>query len=79
MAKTSTTPAAVMDFTAEDFAAHQRTYDSFMSLLKVSIVGLVLLVVGLYFILFGGASIFGGLLIILSLIVPPVMSYRSRQ
>jgi uncharacterized membrane protein len=68
-------PAA---FTEADFAAHERTYHSFLSVVKLSILSMALLVIGLYFVLFGGAPIFGGFVILASLIVPPVLAVWQR-
>jgi len=70
---------APVQFTEADFAAHEQTYNGFLSMVKLSIVSIALLVIGLYFILFGGAPIFGGFLILLSLVVPPILGVLSRK
>jgi len=69
---------APVDFSEADFAAHERTYAAFMQTVKLSIICMALLVIGLYFILFGGAPIFGGFVILLSIVVPPALAVFSR-
>lgn len=68
-----------VQFTEADFAAHEQTYRGFLSAVKLTIIATALAIVGLYFILFGGAPIFGGFLIVLSLVVPPILGVWSRK
>lgn len=70
---------APVPFTEADFAAHEQTYRGFMSLVKLTIIAMALAIVGLYFVLFGGAPLFGGFLILLSLVVPPVLGVMARK
>lgn len=66
-------------FTEADFAAHEQTYHGFLSVVKLTILGAALALIGLYFVLFGGSPIFGGFLILLSLVVPPVLGVMARK
>lgn len=75
VAAAANVPAA---FTEVDFAEHERTYHSFLSVVKLSILSMALLVIGLYFVLFGGSPIFGGFVILASLVVPPVLAVWQR-
>lgn len=51
-----------------DFAEHEKTFHGFMHLGRWFIVHLALLILGLYAMVFGGAGVFGGFLILLALI-----------
>lgn len=64
---------------AMDYAAHQRTYDAFVGMVKFSILSLAFLVVGLYFAIIGGQPAFGVVLIVLSAVVPIVLAMLSRK
>jgi hypothetical protein len=80
MAKKPVAAANVpVEFTEADFAAHEQTYRGFMSLVKLTILATALVVIGLYFVLFGGSPMFGGFLILLSLIVPPILGVWARR
>jgi uncharacterized membrane protein YphA (DoxX/SURF4 family) len=55
---------------AMDYAQHRATWDGFTNLVKWAVIQLGFIVVGLYFIIFGGAALVGGLLILIGLLAP---------
>lgn len=71
-------PALIKE-SAMDYAAHQRTYDSFVSLVKYGILSMAILMVGLYFAIIGAQPVLGVVLIVLSVIVPAVLAMMSRK
>ncbi|AKR56979.1 hypothetical protein GCM10011321_41050 [Youhaiella tibetensis] len=79
MAKKPVTAGAPSDIPAMDYAEHERTYHGFVELLKLSILGLVILMVGLFFIIQGGQPLFGGVLIFAAIIAPPLVNILARR
>jgi hypothetical protein len=69
MAETQVYPeAAVTRHPGPDFAEHERTFHGFMHLGRWFIAHLALLILGLYAMVFGGASVFGAFLVMLAVI-----------
>jgi aa3 type cytochrome c oxidase subunit IV len=70
---------ALIEESAMDYAQHQQTYDSFVSLVKYGVLSIAILVVGLYFAIIGAQPVLGVVLIVLSVIVPAVLAMVSRK
>ncbi|MEO8686034.1 MAG: aa3-type cytochrome c oxidase subunit IV [Devosia sp.] len=70
---------ALIEESAMDYAQHQQTYDSFVSLVKYGVLSMAILVVGLYFAIIGAQPVLGVVLIVLSVIVPAVLAMMSRK
>jgi aa3 type cytochrome c oxidase subunit IV len=70
---------ALIEESAMDYAQHQQTYDSFVSLVKYGILSVAILVVGLYFAIIGAQPFLGVVIIVLSVIVPIVLAMMSRK
>ena len=70
---------ALIEESAMDYAQHQQTYDSFVSLVKYGILSMAILVVGLYFAIIGAQPFLGVVIVVLSVIVPVVLAMMSRK
>ncbi len=70
---------ALVEESAMDYAQHQQTYDTFVSMVKYGILSMIFLVIGLYFSIIGAQPILGVLLILASIVVPPVLAMLSRK
>jgi hypothetical protein len=70
---------ALVEESAMDYAQHQQTYDTFVSMVKYGVLSMIFLVVGLYFAIIGAQPILGVLLILASIVVPPVLAMLSRK
>ena len=55
---------------AMDYAQHEKTWETFIALVKSAIVQLAFIVVGLFCVIQGGVPLFGGLLILIGLLYP---------
>jgi len=78
MAKNTVT-AGEATVSGMDYAEHERTYKGFVELVKLSILGMVLLMIGLYFVVIGGQPLLGGILIFAAFIAPPLVAIMSRK
>jgi len=55
---------------AMDYAQHEKTWETFINLVKSAIVQLAFIVVGLFCVIQGGVPLVGGLLILIGLLYP---------
>jgi uncharacterized membrane protein YphA (DoxX/SURF4 family) len=55
---------------AMDYAQHEKTWETFIALVKSAIVQLAFIVVGLFCVIQGGVPLLGGLLILIGLLYP---------
>ena len=55
---------------AMDYMQHERTWETFISLVKWGIIQIVFIVLGLFCIIQAGAPIVGGVLILIGLVAP---------
>ena len=55
---------------AMDYAQHEKTWETFIALVKSAIVQLAFIVVGLFCVIQGGVPLFGALLILIGLLYP---------
>jgi uncharacterized membrane protein YphA (DoxX/SURF4 family) len=55
---------------AMDYAQHEKTWETFLMLVKTAIIQLAFIVVGLFCIIQGGVPVFGGILILIGLLYP---------
>jgi hypothetical protein len=55
---------------AMDYAQHEKTWETFLMLVKTAIVQLAFIVVGLFCIIQGGQPVLGGILILIGLVWP---------
>lgn len=65
-------------FTASDFKAHESTYDGFLALTKWSIIALIFVVLALYCFIVADQAILGGILLVLSVVVPVYQAVTSK-
>ncbi|CDP52889.1 aa3-type cytochrome c oxidase subunit IV [Paradevosia shaoguanensis] len=79
MAKKPATAGDAAALTSMDYAEQERTYRGFVELIKLSVIGMALLMIGLYFVVIGGQPVLGGILIFASIIVPPLMAVFQRK
>jgi hypothetical protein len=64
---------------AMDYAQHNATYSGFMAFIKWSIVSLAFIVLALYAFIEAGDALIGGVLVLLSIIVPIAGVVLSRK
>ena len=55
---------------AMDYAQHEKTWETFITLVKSAIIQLAFIVVGLFCVIQGGVPLVGGLLILIGLLYP---------
>ena len=55
---------------AMDYMQHEKTWETFIGLVKWAIIQLAFIVVGLFCIIQGGVPVFGGILILIGLLYP---------
>jgi hypothetical protein len=72
------TPALVNE-SAMDYTAHEKTYAGFIAGTKYSVIGMAILMVSLYFFIIAEQAVVGTVLLIASVIVPIVMARLSRK
>lgn len=56
-----------------DYAQHEATYSGFVTVTKYTLLGIAILVVGLYFAIIANQPVLGLVLVLASFVVPPVM------
>lgn len=62
-----------------DYAQHEATYSGFVTVTKYTILGIAILMVGLYFAIIADQPVLGLVLILASFIVPPIMGILSKK
>ena len=62
-----------------DYAQHEATYSGFVTVTKYTILGIAILMVGLYFAVIADQPVLGLVLILASFIVPPIMGILSKK
>lgn len=60
-----------------DYAQHEATYSGFVTVTKYMLLGIAILVVGLYFAIIADQPVLGLVLVLASFVVPPVMGVLS--
>lgn len=62
-----------------DYAEHEKTYNGFVGAVKYSVMSMVILLVGLYFAVIAHQPILGIVLVLASVVVPPIMAIAARK
>lgn len=62
-----------------DYAQHEATYSGFVTVTKYTILGIAIMMVGLYFAIIADQPVLGLVLILASFIVPPIMGILSKK
>ena len=62
-----------------DYAQHEATYSGFVTVTKYTILGIAILMVGLYFAVISDQPVLGLVLILASIIEPPIMRILSKK
>ena len=62
-----------------DYAQHEATYSGFVTVTKYTILGLAIMMVGLYFAIIADQPVLGLTLILAAFIVPPIVGILSKK
>ncbi|GLQ11830.1 hypothetical protein GCM10007913_37620 [Devosia yakushimensis] len=62
-----------------DYAQHEATYSGFVTVTKYTILGIAIMMVGLYFAIIADQPVLGLVLILASFVVPPIMGILSKK
>lgn len=62
-----------------DYAQHEATYSGFVTVTKYTILGIAIMMVGLYFAIIADQPVLGLVLVLASFVVPPIMGILSKK